>query len=261
MASAPAACHRSSGLGHLAPERLHDGLPEGVRVVELHHPAPCPRGVVGRPRVAVDGRHLMAPPRECASEEQARRSGSDDHDLHVVSSPWSNIHYTEDAANTSTHVNAFSGGPVSPATDIPLDGPSGVRPADPASHRRGRARALRDPGVRRHHDRRGRRGRRGQPPHRLPLGRLEGRAAEDRLGLGRSGRRRAGPDGRPAPRRSRCRRSPTPSSSSRLWVDQVLAVADRLAPLEVVLNRAVDADAEAAPPCAPGSTSSGGAGR
>src|SRR4051794_26489039 len=32
----------------------------------------------------------------------------------------------------------------------------------------------------------------------------------------------------------------------RLWVDQVLAVADRLAPLEVVLNRAVDADAEAA---------------
>ena len=32
----------------------------------------------------------------------------------------------------------------------------------------------------------------------------------------------------------------------RLWVDQVLEVADRLAPLEVVLNRAVDADAEAA---------------
>jgi len=32
----------------------------------------------------------------------------------------------------------------------------------------------------------------------------------------------------------------------RLWVEQVLGVADRLAPLEVVLNRAVDADAEAA---------------
>ncbi len=32
----------------------------------------------------------------------------------------------------------------------------------------------------------------------------------------------------------------------RLWVDQLLGVADRLAPLEVVLNRAVDADAEAA---------------
>lgn len=32
----------------------------------------------------------------------------------------------------------------------------------------------------------------------------------------------------------------------RLWVAQVLGVADRLAPLEVVLNRAVDADAEAA---------------
>ena len=32
----------------------------------------------------------------------------------------------------------------------------------------------------------------------------------------------------------------------RLWVDQVLAVADRLAPLEVVLNRAVDGHPEAA---------------
>jgi len=32
----------------------------------------------------------------------------------------------------------------------------------------------------------------------------------------------------------------------RLWVEQVLGVAERLAPLEVVLNRAVDADAEAA---------------
>ncbi len=31
-----------------------------------------------------------------------------------------------------------------------------------------------------------------------------------------------------------------------LWVDQILGVADRLAPLEVVLNRAVDADADAA---------------
>jgi AcrR family transcriptional regulator len=37
-----------------------------------------------------------------------------------------------------------------------------------------------------------------------------------------------------------------PTELIRLWVDQVLGVADRLAPLEVVLNRAVDADAEAA---------------
>ena len=37
-----------------------------------------------------------------------------------------------------------------------------------------------------------------------------------------------------------------PTVLVRLWVDQVLDVADRLAPLEVVLNRAVDADAEAA---------------
>jgi TetR/AcrR family transcriptional regulator, regulator of autoinduction and epiphytic fitness len=37
-----------------------------------------------------------------------------------------------------------------------------------------------------------------------------------------------------------------PAELVRLWVEQVLGVADRLAPLEVVLNRAVDADAEAA---------------
>jgi AcrR family transcriptional regulator len=37
-----------------------------------------------------------------------------------------------------------------------------------------------------------------------------------------------------------------PPELVRLWVDQVLGVGDRLAPLEVVLNRAVDADAEAA---------------
>jgi len=37
-----------------------------------------------------------------------------------------------------------------------------------------------------------------------------------------------------------------PAELVRLWVDQVLGVADRLAPLEEVLNRAVDADAEAA---------------
>src|SRR3954470_3828034 len=37
-----------------------------------------------------------------------------------------------------------------------------------------------------------------------------------------------------------------PHTPVRLWVGQVLGVADRLAPLEVVLNRAVDADAEAA---------------
>ncbi len=37
-----------------------------------------------------------------------------------------------------------------------------------------------------------------------------------------------------------------PEELVRLWVDQVLGAADRLAPLEVVLNRAVDADAEAA---------------
>ena len=36
-----------------------------------------------------------------------------------------------------------------------------------------------------------------------------------------------------------------PAVLVRLWVAQVLGVADRLAPLEVVLNRAVDADAEA----------------
>jgi len=37
-----------------------------------------------------------------------------------------------------------------------------------------------------------------------------------------------------------------PALLVRLWVDQVLAVAERLAPLEVVLNRAVDAHPEAA---------------
>ncbi|MFZ2016075.1 MAG: helix-turn-helix domain-containing protein [Nocardioides sp.] len=37
-----------------------------------------------------------------------------------------------------------------------------------------------------------------------------------------------------------------PEALVRLWVEQVLGVADRLAPLEAVLNRAVDADAEAA---------------
>jgi len=37
-----------------------------------------------------------------------------------------------------------------------------------------------------------------------------------------------------------------PSVLVRLWVDQVLGVADRLAPLEVVLNRAVDGHPEAA---------------
>jgi AcrR family transcriptional regulator len=37
-----------------------------------------------------------------------------------------------------------------------------------------------------------------------------------------------------------------PDALVRLWADQVLGVGDRLAPLEVVLNRAVDADAEAA---------------
>ena len=37
-----------------------------------------------------------------------------------------------------------------------------------------------------------------------------------------------------------------PAELVRLWVEQVLGVADRLAPLEAVLNRAVDADAEAA---------------
>ncbi len=37
-----------------------------------------------------------------------------------------------------------------------------------------------------------------------------------------------------------------PAVLVRLWADQVLGVADRLAPLEVVLNRAVDADAEVA---------------
>jgi AcrR family transcriptional regulator len=37
-----------------------------------------------------------------------------------------------------------------------------------------------------------------------------------------------------------------PERLVRLWVEQVLGVADRLAPLETVLNRAVDADAEAA---------------
>jgi AcrR family transcriptional regulator len=37
-----------------------------------------------------------------------------------------------------------------------------------------------------------------------------------------------------------------PAELVRLWVGQVLSVAERLAPLEMVLNRAVDADAEAA---------------
>jgi AcrR family transcriptional regulator len=37
-----------------------------------------------------------------------------------------------------------------------------------------------------------------------------------------------------------------PGTLVRLWVEQVLGVAERLAALEVVLNRAVDADAEAA---------------
>jgi len=37
-----------------------------------------------------------------------------------------------------------------------------------------------------------------------------------------------------------------PAELVRLWVGQVLDVAERLAPLEMVLNRAVDADAEAA---------------
>ena len=37
-----------------------------------------------------------------------------------------------------------------------------------------------------------------------------------------------------------------PAELVRLWVGQVLGVAERLAPLEMVLNRAVDADADAA---------------
>ena len=37
-----------------------------------------------------------------------------------------------------------------------------------------------------------------------------------------------------------------PAELVRLWVGQVLSIAERLAPLEMVLNRAVDADAEAA---------------
>ena len=130
----------------------------------------------------------------------------------------------------TTHVNAFSGGTGEPATDIPLAGPSGVRPADPATHRRCRARALRGPGLRRHDDRRGRRGRRGQPAHGLPLGRLQGRPAEDRVGLGAwsaTTSRWPMPTG---PTSLAMQEVTDPEVLVRLWVDQVLEVAHRLAP-------------------------------
>jgi len=69
-------------------QRRRDLLPERVRVVELHHAAPRPRAARYRAGVALDGDHLVTPPSQPGSDEQAGRTRADNgyaHDHHPPS--------------------------------------------------------------------------------------------------------------------------------------------------------------------------------
>jgi hypothetical protein len=76
---------------------LHDLIPEGVGVVELHDSAPWPAAVSRRPGIALHRGHLVTPARQRGAHEQAGGAQSDDGYSHDDQS----IRYTSDAFITS----------------------------------------------------------------------------------------------------------------------------------------------------------------
>ena len=78
-------------LGDLRLQRLDHLRAEGVRVVELHHPAPLPRPVRARAGVPIDDGDRVTPPGQRHGGEQPRRPGPHDNDTHDPSPaprPW-----------------------------------------------------------------------------------------------------------------------------------------------------------------------------
>jgi hypothetical protein len=73
-------------VGQLSLQGGHGLRPDHVRVVELHYPPSGPAAGRWWTRVAVDQRHVRAPPRESTAEEEAGRAGADDRHVHDGSS-------------------------------------------------------------------------------------------------------------------------------------------------------------------------------
>ena len=75
----------SQSLGKFLRQRLHDLIPEGVGVVELHDSAPWPAAVSRRPGITLHCDHLVTAARQRGAHEQAGGAQSDDgysHDDH-----------------------------------------------------------------------------------------------------------------------------------------------------------------------------------
>ena len=85
--SAPAASHRWQRVRKFLLQHLHDLMPEGVGVVELHDAVARPAAVGRGPGIALHRDHLVTAARQPGADEQAGGTQPDDgysHDDHPV---------------------------------------------------------------------------------------------------------------------------------------------------------------------------------
>jgi hypothetical protein len=69
-------------VGHFIAQRIHDGTPQGVRMVKLHDAPAVPSAVPRRTRIPVDEYHVPAAAGQRDGGEQAARAAAHDDRSH-----------------------------------------------------------------------------------------------------------------------------------------------------------------------------------